>query len=171
MANAKDNLKRYTRLRNLTATLETFIFGGYRMLAKHNIDAASHGVSISECTYSPWKINNEFNDLYEKIKNYTLVDKRKLYELWSLSRQLKFVRGHYIEIGVWRGGSGVLLGKTLMDHGAGEKIYLCDTYEGMPAITDQNDNFYKGGELADTSTEMVHQLAHDVGLNNVEILK
>lgn len=167
----QDNLKRYNRLRGLTSFLEKMIFSGYRLLAKHNIDNESHGVSISECTYSPWKINVAFNDMYKNICDYTLVDKRKLYELWSLSRQLKTIRGNYMEVGVWRGGSGVLLGKTLQEHGAGEKIYLCDTYEGMPFTTDAHDNFYKGGELADTSEQLVQNLANNLGLDNVVLLK
>ena len=98
------------------------------------------------------------------------MEKSKLFELWSLIRQVSHLEGDCIEVGVWRGGSGCLMAHTLQSSGDDAQVYLCDTFEGMVKTSD-NDPHYKGGELSDTSEDIVRKLATKMGLKNVHILK
>lgn len=118
-------------------------------------------------TYSPWQDDSEFQEVYNSIKNHTLVDIYRCYELWAISKQLSDCEGSVIEIGVWRGGTGLILAKAGSEN---TKVYLCDTFEGVVKASDK-DNIYKGGEHQDTSLEIVNNLFSENNQENFEILK
>jgi len=165
------NLRRYQIMRSMTDALQRALFFAYRKQAKHSVDPARHSVTVSECTYSPWNLDEEFLRAYRGVADYTLVDKRKLFGLWEYSRQVRNLDGDYLEVGVWRGGTGCLLAQSIKFQGSNRRIFLCDTFEGMPATDVARDNFYKGGELADTSVDLVRDLASRLGLSNVVLCK
>ena len=60
-------------------------------------------------TYSPWLSDKEFLNAYAAVRDYTLVDIYRCYELWDLAKQSAAVEGSILEVGVWRGGTGCLL--------------------------------------------------------------
>lgn len=116
--------------------------------------------------YAPWQSDQEFLDVYRLIINHTLVDGYRCWNLWHLVRQIaKRADGvnHFIEIGVWRGGTGVLIARAMASRGLTQPIYLCDTFQGV-AKTGAADLYYHGGEHADTSLEIVSALAAASGL-------
>lgn len=119
-------------------------------------------------TYSPWLGDENFLNYYNQIKDsHTLVDVYRCYELWALAKQYANKEGDILEVGVWRGGTGLLLAK-----GSSEttQIFLCDTFEGVVKAT-ENDSVYKGGEHADTSMDIVNALLQKNNTSNVTILK
>lgn len=59
--------------------------------------------------------------------------------------------GCFVEVGVWRGGSAALLSDVAQAQG--RKLYLYDTFEGMP-YADPGDH-HKVGDFSDTSYEEV----------------
>lgn len=115
--------------------------------------------------YSPWLNDKEFNNVFDIIKTNTLVDIYRCYELWQLVTQMKNVEGEILEVGVWRGGTGCLIAKAAPE----KKVYLCDTFQGVVKAS-HLDSGYKGGEHADTSADIVQQLAASLHLNNIEIV-
>jgi O-methyltransferase len=119
-------------------------------------------------TYAPWLSDVEFVRCYAQIKNNTLVDLYRCYELWQLGNQLASVPGDFLEVGVWRGGTGCLLAKTAQ--GRDKHVFLADTFTGV-VKTSGKDTTYTGGEHSDTSEEIVLQLAHAMSLDNVSLLK
>jgi O-methyltransferase len=121
-------------------------------------------------TYAPWLIDNDFVVVYEKIKNNTLVDKYRCFELWQLVKESSKLGGAIIEIGVWRGGTGCLIAKQAEICSVKTTVYLCDTFTGV-VKAGKNDSEYKGGEHADTSMGMVKTLINKMHLKNVKILK
>ncbi|HQW84116.1 MAG TPA: TylF/MycF/NovP-related O-methyltransferase [Ferruginibacter sp.] len=118
-------------------------------------------------TYSPWLGDNEFLRTYDSVKENTLVDIYRCYELWSISSGLKNNPAAIIEVGVWRGGTAALLAKTNKNQST---VFLCDTFEGV-AKAGEKDNQYKGGEHADTSIETVEKLMAQQGITSYKILK
>lgn len=121
--------------------------------------------------YSPWLTDEDFLYYFNKIKNNTLVDKQRCYELWTLVEQAsKLKEGIFLEVGVWRGGTGALIAKKARLLGLEENVYLCDTFEGVVKATDK-DNIYIGGEHSDTSPEYVNELVEELELSNVKVLK
>jgi O-methyltransferase len=121
--------------------------------------------------YAPWDSDLAFQELYQTIKDHTLVDIFRSYELWTLAAQYATkVEGDFLEVGVWRGGTSAILAKQLVLNAVKKKLYLADTFTGVVKAGD-NDSTYSGGEHADTSVELVEDLLQRVAPQNYEILQ
>jgi O-methyltransferase len=109
----------------------------------------------TECGPLPlplWLDDAKFVALYNEIKSDTMVDMIRCFMLYQLSRCVSLLDGDVAEVGVWRGGTGKLLAKSLPQ----KAIYLFDTFEGLPRTTPEYDrDYYTEGMLADTSYEHV----------------
>jgi O-methyltransferase len=124
---------------------------------------------VPEATYAPWNNDPEFRGVYDAVKDHSLVDVFRSYELWSLTRQLAGIPGALIEVGVWRGGSGALIATAARRAGIADPLYLCDTFEGVPKAGDRDPD-YRGGEHADTSQAVVERLLSRLGVSNVTVV-
>jgi O-methyltransferase len=123
-------------------------------------------------TFAPWAMDQPFLDVYHKVSKHTYVDIYRLYELWKLVEQTaKLPQGALIEIGVWRGGSGAVIAKMAQRMSIADPIYLCDTFVGVVKAGREDETFYRGGEHADTSPEIVQALLRSLDLDHVTILK
>ena len=61
-------------------------------------------VVLPNATYSPWNLDKAFIAAYSQIKDATLVDRYRCFELWRLVEQCtKLEGGALIEIGVGAG--------------------------------------------------------------------
>jgi O-methyltransferase len=121
--------------------------------------------------YAPWNLDREFQKTYRRIFPNTLVDRYRCFELWSLIEQAqKLSQGSIIEIGVWQGGTGVLMAHKAKICDIHDPVYLCDTFSGVVKASPK-DSFYKGNEHADTSEAIVEQLVAEFNLSQVKILK
>lgn len=129
----------------------------------------SYGPVTPKATYSPWRGDAEFNQVYDAIRSNTLVDIYRCYELWTLIGQTAHLLGDIIEIGVWRGGTGCLMAKRAQLLRPWSTTFLCDTFTGVVKAGEQ-DTHYKGGEHADTSQGIVEKLVHSLDLQNVKIM-
>jgi O-methyltransferase len=129
-----------------------------------------HGVVIPLATYSPWHQSREFLAAFEAVKGHTLVDIYRCYELWSLLEQTRRIPGDVLEVGVWRGGSGCLLGFAMRAALIQARLFLADTFAGVVKAGTE-DFTYRGGEHADTSIATVKSLLDVNRISNVEILE
>lgn len=64
---------------------------------------------------------------YATIKDFTLVDRERCYELWDLAKQSININGVILKVGVWRGGTGCLLAMAAPT----KLVYLSDTFDGV----------------------------------------
>jgi O-methyltransferase len=122
---------------------------------------------LTAASYSPWITDAPFQRLYERVRDNTLVDIYRCYELWQLARQLDRVDGDFLEVGVWRGGTGAILAKAT--ERTRRTVYLADTFRGV-VKAGASDPSYAGGEHADASESAVRWLMSELSLRNVEIL-
>jgi O-methyltransferase len=132
-----------------------------------NDDALRYSKLLPSACYSPWLSDNEFLDVYRAIKSHTLVDIYRCFELWDLARQARNISGDFLEVGVWRGGTACLLAKAA--ERAGKTIFLADTFEGV-VKAGADDSWYKDGEHADTSRQIVESLLQSIGACNTKII-
>jgi len=116
-------------------------------------------------TYSPWLESEFYNYYMENVKPFTLVDIYRSYDLFMIARQLKKIEGNIIEIGVWRGGTGIILANGLSQN---DCLYLCDTFQGVVKASEK-DNVYRNGEHSDTSKSLVEDIFKKQ--DNVKILE
>ncbi|MES2045193.1 MAG: TylF/MycF/NovP-related O-methyltransferase [Pseudomonadota bacterium] len=127
--------------------------------------------SYVTCDYPKHLHDPAFMAVASKSNAFTLVDVLRRHELWSLVRQSgKLAPGNYLEVGVWRGGTGLVIAEAVRHFGVGGDVYLADTFSGVVAAG-EHDTMYVGGEHADTSEALVGQLLADSGHDQVRILK
>jgi hypothetical protein len=148
-------------------------------ISKHQMITLSIGSNFNNLyerifvssTYSPWKEDEKFLNLFQLIKNHTLVDIYRCFSLYELVQQSsKLQKGSIIEIGVWRGGTGTLIARTAQDSKIQEKVYLCDTFQGV-VKSGEKDLSYNNGEHNDTSINIVENLVSTLKLRNIHILQ
>ena len=95
-------------------------------------------------------MDKEFGEIYKKCKTYTITSKERMYALHKAVEYVVKAKipGDFVECGVWRGGSAMVIAYTLLKLGETKrKIYLYDTYEGMSKPTD-DDKTITSGEMA-----------------------
>lgn len=128
-----------------------------------------HERLLPYASYAPWHGDQAFEHALQLVRTNTLVDKYRLHELWSLARQLEQLDGDFLEVGVWRGGSGCLL--ALATQRPGRQVFLADTFAGV-VKAGSHDTRYEGGEHADTDIGMVEALARRCGVaDRVQLLQ
>lgn len=126
-----------------------------------------HSIIRPWATYSPWLFDPIFKEHYNKMKTRTLVDEYRCFELWEIALQQQKVEGNFLEVGVWQGGTALLLGKSLEN--TDKKLYLADTFTGVVNASEVDSN-YIGGEHADTSVDFVTDFLNSELHQNFELL-
>lgn len=99
-----------------------------------------------EITLHKWLIPGEFRDIFENVKDQTVVSQDRLWNLWELSNICLHIEGEFWECGVYKGGSGKLLSKVAKKKN--KTIRLFDTFEGMPDVNPDID-FHHAGDFDD----------------------
>jgi O-methyltransferase len=131
----------------------------YNGSANFCIDGFHYGLTIPSANYAPWLGDEAFMKIYDQVRNNTLVDIYRCYELWQLVEQAQSLNrtAAILEVGVWRGGTGGIMAGQLSNLNSTSTIYLADTFTGV-AKAGVNDSFYTGGEHSDTSQYIVEDL-------------
>ena len=78
--------------------------------------------------------DERFTSIYDLCKEYTMTSKERMYALYKSVEYIVMNRipGDFVECGVWRGGSTMLIAYTLLElNETNRKIYLYDTFDGM----------------------------------------
>lgn len=78
----------------------------------------------------------EFLALQERCADMTMTSVERMYALYSAVRHLisSGIAGDFVECGVWRGGSAMMMALTALSMGEADRtIWLYDTFSGMTA--------------------------------------
>jgi len=76
----------------------------------------------------------EFLELVERCREQTMTSIERMYGLYSATRYIvaNEIEGDFVECGVWRGGSMMLVALTLLRLGRSDRqLWLYDTFAGM----------------------------------------
>lgn len=131
----------------------------YKGKANFSIDGLHYGFSFPSANYTPWLGDASFMNIYNQIKNNTLVDIYRCHELWQMVSKVNNLdpNASILEVGVWRGGTAGIMSQKLADLKSTATLYLADTFSGV-AKAGTNDSFYTGGEHSDTSQQIVEDV-------------
>jgi O-methyltransferase len=140
------------------------------LVRREAVRSGAHAMAYPVSTYAPWQSDPEFRRVFDAVRRNTLVDVWRCHELWGLVGELVEVPGAILEVGVWRGGSGALLASRAASLGITDRVYLCDTWEGV-VKTGPADIYYHDGKHDDTSRATVERLIASMGLTNVSLLQ
>ncbi len=136
-----------------------------RFMGKHRYPAG-YGPVEPIADYRPWELDSAFSEVADAVAGHTKVDRMRLWELWTLTHNLRGVPGDILEVGVWRGGSAAVLGRAAVSE---RRLILADTFRGV-VKAGPKDKYYTGGEHADTDEQTVRHLLESMGLGSAVIL-
>ena len=111
----------------------------------------------------------EFIDIYNEVKNYTMITIDAAFENYKIINYLENnnIQGDIIECGVWKGGSCMLMAKTLQKrNNTSRHIWLFDTFDGMSEPTEKDvgvrDN-QSAKKMLDNMKETSNYISGDTG--------
>lgn len=81
-----------------------------------------------------------------KVKpNYTMASYRALSNIYELAKlaEKNNIEGCFVECGVWRGGCAVMMAKIIRKFRSKRKIWLFDSFEGLPEPTPNDGQMAK----------------------------
>jgi hypothetical protein len=96
---------------------------------------------IHEARTSDIDADPAFKAIYRACRGYTMTSISRMYALYQAVDYLADhgIAGDVVECGVWRGGSSMLVARTLLARGDTERgLYLYDTFEGMSEPTERD---------------------------------
>ena len=100
-------------------------------------------VKKNEATF-PDIVEQEFWEIYNFCKPFTMTSVERMYALYNAVDYIisNKIEGDFVECGVWRGGSSMLIAKMLVNRKIKNRnIYLYDTFEGMTQPTTNDISF------------------------------
>ncbi|HXM34672.1 MAG TPA: TylF/MycF/NovP-related O-methyltransferase, partial [Pyrinomonadaceae bacterium] len=93
----------------------------------------------------PWRISEtrdkffrtEFAEIYQCVRPYTMCSYARLRSLHQAVEHVihKKIPGDVVECGAARGGSAAVMGLTLKAAMSHRKLFVFDTFEGLPSPT------------------------------------
>lgn len=101
-------------------------------------------IKLSQFNAWPADFEDSHRKIIEKVKPYTMTSRESVFGLIEAVKYLSKnqITGDVVECGVWRGGSMLAIAEVLMDlNDTTRKLYLYDTFEGMPKPTEHDKNF------------------------------
>jgi len=105
-------------LNNVSITILRFFF---------KIDKNSSELIISSAFYAPWKEDIDFKNFNFLINGTTLLDNKRLYTLYNLSKSQRKISGDILDIGCLKGGAGFVMSYANLKG----KVHLVDSFEGI----------------------------------------
>ncbi len=84
----------------------------------------------------PPDFDEAFREIYTRCRPFTMTSAERMYALYKASEYVlrAGVPGDFVECGVWRGGSVMMVALSLLQRGVTDRvIHLYDTYEGLSA--------------------------------------
>ena len=88
-----------------------------------------------------------FLKIFQQCKPFTMTSIERMYALYNAVKYViqNDIEGDFVECGVWRGGSSMMIALTLKSMNINDRqLFLYDTYEGMSEPT-ENDIDFRGG--------------------------
>lgn len=85
-----------------------------------------------------------FLDLYDECRPYTMTSIERMYGAYKAVEYIERegIEGTVVECGVWKGGSSMLMARSLMQmHSVNRSLYLYDTFEGMPEPSEKDRDY------------------------------
>lgn len=115
------------------------------------VDIVRHRKTSEKYPELPLDFDEFSTRVFRSVEEHTMTSPERVY---SLIEAVKYVvkngiGGDFVECGVWKGGSVMVMAMTLLEMGeTGRDIYLYDTFAGMSSPTDA-DVSYKGTPARD----------------------
>ena len=145
-------------LDSITSTL--FLF--FQIFLRYKENRKDYGIQIFEYFYLPWRSDNDFIDIYSKIKLNTINPIYRLYTIYDLAKIHLKENSTFVEVGSWRGGVSAMIASAFKSKNV--TFFACDTFNGV-VNSSVEDSFFKNSEYKDASINDIEDLNRKLDLN------
>ncbi len=121
----------------------------------------------------PPDFDTKTQHVYESVRPFTMTSPERVYALRQSVQYVvnQDIPGDFVECGVWRGGSMMVVARTLQElNVVSKRLYLFDTFEGMSAPT-QDDVTFKGESALKLLGESSKETNPVVAYSSIEEVK
>jgi hypothetical protein len=124
-------------MKSIIRFVEWFVTSVVGLFFADRFDRSLYHFSLSEVWYTPWDKDERFNAAFQQVNGYTLVSKRKLYDLYQLAGQYAAREGAWLEVGTLKGGTaGILASRARADQSV-----IC--WDNWGKVVESDDYFVK----------------------------
>lgn len=83
---------------------------------------------------------DQFKELWEAVSPYTMTSAERGFALYEALHYLDShgIEGDFVECGIWKGGSSLLAALTLKQLTLQRRLFLYDTFTGMPEPSEED---------------------------------
>ncbi|MBI5496403.1 MAG: class I SAM-dependent methyltransferase [Deltaproteobacteria bacterium] len=110
-----------------------------------------------------------FAGLWEYLRGYTMMDPWRVASIASRLWEVRHLPGDVIECGVFTGGTSIMLALLLRRWGVTKKVYMLDSFRGLPVPNATHDAFYRAGWFA-VGRNTAEQLAIRCGVRGSVVI-
>ena len=133
----------------------------------------SHVANVLRETLA-WVSPLEFDATFRRVRSMTMVSHRRLRSLQEAVRYVvaKNIPGDIVECGVARGGSAAVMALTLQQLGARRRLWLFDTFSGLPQPNSADPDYEIARNYAGhygTSIDTIRASFERLGISTTEI--
>lgn len=132
----------------VSSSMFTEIIQQLRGLGFKNVSYV-HSLLFAERNFE--KYDPEFLRIKRALGNRCYLDDDEKFSIYSSVKATRTLAGYMAEVGVYKGGSAKLICEVKNN----KKLFLFDTFEGLPDSRERVDESVKSGWLSDTDLESV----------------
>jgi O-methyltransferase len=88
-----------------------------------------------------------FQNVWQRVNELSLLGSAKAYVIYRLAQRAMHLPGDFIECGVYRGGLSLMLGLMAKQAGSEKRVFMCDTFAGLPQPDRGVDKAYVWGSM------------------------
>jgi hypothetical protein len=111
--------------------------------------------------FSPWQDPSTVCDGLDDVELLSLNDRPRLYYLAAFARHAAALGGPIAELGVFRGGTALLLARVTRP--AGSPLHLFDSFDGLSEPHAERDIFYRRGDFRFPDADAVAGILAEAG--------
>ena len=151
-----------------------------KKIIKNLLQKTGYKISRINKDVYPIDYSKDFIEEYQSVEPYTMTSIERIFALKSAVKYTikNNLNGSYVECGVWKGGSCMMIAKTLIKmNQLNKEIWLYDTFDGMTNPTNEDievETNLKGMELLkniDKTTDKLNMWAYapkDLVIKNMD---
>src|SRR3990167_11445358 len=110
------------------------------------------GLEIKVSNTGFWDSDPVFLNLYNKIRDRSLVKIDRCFMLYQFAKHASFMSlGDVAQVGVYKGGTAKIIASCFFK--TSKKVFLFDTFEGLPSLTEKDER--EDGVVRKKETESV----------------
>ena len=107
-----------------------------------------------------------FERNYRLVERFTMLIRPQLRSIFDRLLEVRRLPGDVIEFGAYQGATSFFLALCIRDLGLGKKVWMLDSFAGLPEPDPQTDGSFKAGTMA-ASLEAVTRMRSQLGLDKL----